>query len=256
VKIKNSITKSYPIVFHINGGFENCKIGYDLFDNETMNNWNWNSTEELRDDVTLCFAKWGDESKFVCTLDDNLKRFNLSYLNIGENFDPTNFSYDESRVRKPHLLHENLNEVTTKYIMGWDVDIFFTDHPNRVVERFENEFDCEWLFNAENTCFPMTRPRRQAMGLYRKWKEHTDLVGDSPFKYLNSGLFIAKVDFFREIFEDIINTPLFEDQTDQGQFHQVYKKYFPQMQIDYGCRIFQSLYKLDEKCLEVSIDEL
>ena len=97
----------------------------------------------------------------------------------------------------------------------------------------------------------MTRPRKQAMGLYRKWKEHNDLVGESPFKYLNSGLFIAKVDFFREIFEDIINTPLFEDQTDQGQFHQIYRKYFPRMQIDYGCRIFQSLYKLDENCLEV-----
>ena len=143
--------------------------------------------------MTLCFAKWGDESKFVCTLDDNLKRFNLSYLNIGENFDPTNFSYDESRVRKPHLLHENLNEITTKYIMGWDVDIFFTDHPNRVVERFENEFDCEWLFNAENTCFPMTRPRRQAMGLYRKWKEHGDIVGESPFKYLNSDCLLQRL---------------------------------------------------------------
>ena len=84
MRIKNNITNSYPIVFHINGGFENCKIGYDLFDTETLNSWNWNSTEELRDDVTLCFAKWGDVSKFVCTLDDNLKRFNLSYLNIGE----------------------------------------------------------------------------------------------------------------------------------------------------------------------------
>lgn len=266
MKIKNNITKSYPIVFHINGGFENCKIGYDLFDNETMNNWNWNSTEKLRDDVTLCFAKWGDESKFVCTLDDNLKRFNLSYLNIGDGFEPTIDDSKElivsgpddspDRVMKPYLLHENLNKINTKYIIGWDVDIFFMEHPNRVVERFESEFECEWLFNAENNCFPMARPRKGAPGIYRKWKEHNELVGDSPFKYLNSGLFIAKVDFFKEIFEDVVSTPLLEDKADQGQFHQIYRKYFPRMQIDYGCRIFQSLHKLDTDCLEVSIDEL
>ena len=119
MKIKNNITNSYPIAFHLNGGFENCKVGYNLFDDETMNNWNWNSSEELRDDVTLCFAKWGDESKFVCTLDENLKRFNLSYLNIGESFEPMNGDHGD-RVRKPHLLYQSLSKIKTKSCQSSD----------------------------------------------------------------------------------------------------------------------------------------
>jgi len=251
MRIKNNITNSYPIAFHLNGGFKKCKIGYNLFAGETMNTWNWDSSEKLRHDVTLCFAKWGDESKFICTLDENLQRFNLRYLNIGKNFDPP--SHGEIRTIKPHLLHENLNQITTKYVVGWDVDVFFTEHPNRIVERFENEFECDWLFNAENKVFPAGRHLTgSANPIYWRWPEHQNIIrNQTPFMYLNSGLFICKVDFFKEIFSDIISTRLLKDKADQGQFQQIYRKYYPRMQIDNYCKIFQSLNGLQKDNLKI-----
>ena len=247
MRILNNITKSHPIAFHRNGGYENCKVGQDLFHDKLINKWEWNTSEVLRDDITLCFAKWGDDGENTdFLLDENIQRFNLSYLNIGENFNQIRLPSLDGRAKKPYLLHASIDKITTKYVMGWDIDVFFMDHPNRVVERFENEFECDWLFNAEHNYHP-----KSALEIYTEWDKYDTKVCNSPFKYLNSGLFIAKVDFFKEIFEDIVNTPLLKNSAEQGQFHQIYRKYFPRMQIDFGCKIFQSLFMLNKNCLEV-----
>ena len=116
------------------------------------------------------------------------------------------------------MLRDSLNKIETEYIMGWDItDTFFTATPNEIVERFETEFDCEMLFNAEVVCYPA-----EASKLYESWSNYNSIVNNSPFKFLNSGLWIAKTDFCREIIGDVIKT---KKLVHMGSF-QVIKEYF------------------------------
>ena len=59
------------------------------------------------------------------------------------------------------------------------------------------------------------------------------------FKYLNSGLFIAKSEFYMQIYEELINKALGNDIADQAKFHQIYLDYFPRLQLDMNVRYFK-----------------
>jgi hypothetical protein len=180
----------------------------------------------------------------------NLQSWQVAGVNLCEGWDWT--QYEKPVAMKPHLLVKHLDSITTTYVIGWDVDTFFTDHPNEIVRRFK-EMDCEWLFNAGANIFPHSMAE-----FYKEWPEHwEDLIeianaGVVPWRFLNSGLWVARTDFLREITDDLIMTELWDDDFgEQGHITTLYKKHFGRIRQDMRCKIFQAMGYAPEGCLQL-----
>ena len=200
MKIFNNITKTYPTAFHLNGDVDLNAHGYDIY-NE-INPYIKKCDITDADKITLCFAKWGRVSGRKCIMEETLNTMELPWLNIANEYTSGGLKGRRQLIKKPKMLRDSLSKINTEYIMGWDItDTFFTTTPNKIVERFESEFDCDMLFNAEVVCYP-----KEARELYETWNNYDEIVKQSPFRFLNSGLWIAKTDFCREIIDDVIKT--------------------------------------------------
>lgn len=249
MKIHNTITKTHPIAFHLNGDLELNKQGYDVYE-QVKNNFKKCVPSDY-DKVTLCFAKWGRANNKECIMESTLNKMGIPWLNIADYYTGGGLHGRRQLIKKPRMLYDSLHKINTKYIIGWDVgDTFFIDTPNKIVEIFETKFNCEMLFNCEPVCYPV-----EANEIYENWDDYTSHVNNSIFKFLNSGLWIAKTEFYREIYADIVSAKKLTHKGswpgDQGVFQQIYKKYFPRIQVDHQCKIFQSTCNIPNGTLEI-----
>ena len=245
MKIRNKITNTYPIAFHLSGKKRWNKTGYEIY-NQFINSNDLYKTEKLRSDTKIIFPHYGySEPPMV---EKSLHKLKVDNTNIAEEYlseeiDITSFfSY-----RWKMLSDWSKKNSDFKYIIGQDAsDIFFAEHPNRIVEIFENEFQCDALFNAEKQCWPkQLRPKYNELYATKNLK-HNPIV-----KFLNAGLFIAKTEFMPKLYDIILKTPILQDNTDQGQIHQIYLNNYPQMQVDSECRVFQHTGRVDSTIFEI-----
>ncbi len=276
IRVYNSWTNSYPIGFHLNGTWWACKNAVQIFTDDICKQfWAQADTSPLRDDLTIVY-QWFDQGT-SCNIPipdyttsetpvlakelllGSLEMYKVPAINLAEDWDWKN--YEKPVAMKPHLLAQKLDDIKTKYIMGWDVDVFFTDHPNNIVDRFEELFpDVDWLFNSAQTIYPAS-----VVPLYQEWSEfaemHTNSVKSAvmaeaiPWRFLNSGLWIAKTEFLREIADELPLQHFWPDDFgEQGHITHLYKKYYGRIQQDFLCRIFQTLQIMPLDALHVKLD--
>ena len=148
---------------------------------------------------------------------------------------------------KFEMLHNYLNsgECTTEYFMCLDaIDVIWRDKPQRVVDIFES-FDCDALFMSTHStdgynCMPEV-------------KEWVDTI-NTPGRYLNSGVYIGKTSFVKEMIEEGMKYAVPHGVTmdeyrdylgsqpedypkgsqDQDIFRYIEKKFYPRMKVDYN----------------------
>lgn len=272
MKIINKHTNTEPCAFHLNGGSEQNKVGYNLW-NEVKNNFKLTKPpkEDLRSDVVLAFFMHGYQTKTM--IEESAEFFGISVNNIYyQDHDIERVSPKKSGEYRRMLLNfkpfamENflLNNPSLKYVIGWDcTDVFLVKHPNRIVETFEKDFDCKLLFNAEQLLYPS-----DLGSIYDKLILRSDFnVNKSKFCFLNSGLFIAEVDFYLNLIRDYnnINSNLMKKyctsklkipQGDQRHFQILFGKNYGNIQIDFDCKIFQTTLGLTDEVelLQDSLD--
>lgn len=143
------------------------------------------------------------------------------------------------------LLLEYIPTITKPYTMFMDADdIFFSRDPTHLVETFESEMNCSMLLNGEGWFYPKGYPME-----LRAWEDEV-ACDKSPYKYLNSGLWIANTNFLQgpfyqtlkagaEAFKNDAEDKPYSD-NDQGMFHCAYNKLYPDMRVDHTCQYFQS----------------
>jgi hypothetical protein len=78
------------------------------------------------------------------------------------------------------------------------------------------------------------------------FKEFEDSIAGaqaSEFRYLNSGAWVGRTEFCREFFAEAVRTePVREaPEADQGVLKQLFKKYYPRVQLDYRSSMFQNI---------------
>ena len=165
-------------------------------------------------------------------LEECLDHFEVPYLCLGKNVKKFNLA------DKLDLTFEALKNIKTKYILAADAkDVLMLDHPNKALEIFKKEFNCKMLFQASLIHFPTINT-----------KEFEESVAKTRFRYLNAGLMIGETEFVRKMFNkaaEIMSKKKTEWYFDQEIFKRFYKKYYPQIQIDQECRIFQSLKRVN-----------
>jgi hypothetical protein len=153
---------------------------------------------------------------------------------------------------KFELLNEYFNSVEctgTEYFMCCDaIDVIFRDDPHRVIDIFES-FDCDMLFMSTNStdgydCMP----------------EVFDIVktinGDNG-RYLNSGVYIGRTSFVREVIRDCMKLAIPHGVTmddyreyldskpkdypkgsqDQDIFRYLEPHFYPRIKVDYENRM-------------------
>ena len=147
---------------------------------------------------------------------------------------------------------------TKKYFFFFDQsDITLIDSPSERLELFKSK-DCSMLFNAESKCMYWPMAMRQASyysdvnkyfatyGDVKQFEEETyaDALAPNGIKlcHLNSGGFVSNRDYYLDWFNKYKNF-LFEfiHLNDQTVMHHFHFLYYPEMQIDHKCEIFQCM---------------
>ena len=148
---------------------------------------------------------------------------------------------------KFEMLHNYLNsgECTTEYFMCLDaIDVIWVDEPQRVMDIF-NSHDCEALFMSTHStdgysCMPEVK----------QWVDTINVSG----RYLNSGVYIGKTSFVKEMIEETMKYAIPHGVTmgeyhkwletnpkdypkgsqDQDVFRYIEQKFYPRMKVDYS----------------------
>jgi len=173
-------------------------------------------------------------------LEDNIKYLGLDLVVLKDDRLPWRNTF------KFEMLHDYLtsNECTTEYFMCLDaIDVIFVDNPQRVVDIFKSH-KCEALFMSTNSldgynCMPEVK----------SWVDTINSKG----RYLNSGVYIGKTSFVKEMVEEAMEYALPSGVTmdgyrdylasepkdypkgsqDQDIFRYIERKFYPRMKVDY-----------------------
>mgnify|MGYP003146020943 CR=1 FL=1 len=143
------------------------------------------------------------------------------------------------------LNYLNSGNCNTEYFMYCDaIDVIFVDDPQKVLDIFES-FNCDALFMSTHStdgyqCMPEV-------------KKIIDQINKGNKRYLNSGVYIGKTGFIKEIFEEAIkyalphgvtmggyhdylksNPPNYpQGSQDQDIFRFIEPKFYPKLRVDY-----------------------
>jgi len=148
---------------------------------------------------------------------------------------------------KFEMLHNYFNsgECTTEYFMCCDaIDVIFVGDPQRVIDIFES-FECDALFMSTTSligynCMPEV-------------KEFVDELNNGTGRYMNTGVYIGRTDFIKELIEGALqyafphgttmgehlewldkNPPGFPiGSDDQCILRYIEPKFYPRVKVDY-----------------------
>ena len=231
MKFHNVSLNSYPILLHHHGSRRWNKIGRQMskdyfrhMDAEGI------PGHKMGDNLTIITWDTREDTKthFECGLEKQ-GTFPVLKLAQGKEY------CQELKVQELcNALDTGL--VTTEYVLCCDgYDVVMMDSPMEIVKRFEEQFDCDALFNAEGWNHP---PKDCPQDLTDF--QHSAVPADNPYQFLNSGVMIAKTAFLKSIVSDLRNTKPYDRQDDQALWKMIYQKHYPRIQTDYLCKIFQS----------------
>jgi hypothetical protein len=209
--------------------------------------------KETKDELTI--ITWNSTGlKGYC--EQSLEKWGLDYLTLGE--DIRNWR----NVNKITTALEIIDSIKTPYVMALDCfDVIVLRDPYEAVEKFKT-MDCDMLFNGEKNYYPDYG--LMATGNYAitdKWKKYEISLAKSEWKFLNSGTFIVKTQFYKEFlikclerYDTIKNSaeslPLPQNpsykkypdfkisNSDQLIAHWMHYDYYPRIKIDYKMEIF------------------
>ncbi len=145
---------------------------------------------------------------------------------------------------KFEMLNNYLKDCPTEYFMCLDaIDIIWVDEPQKVMDIFKS-FNCDALFMSTHStdgysCMPEVK----------QWVETINVPG----RYLNSGVYIGKTSFVKEMIEEAMNYAVPpgvimgeyhewletkpkdypKGSQDQDIFRYIEKKFYPRMKVDY-----------------------
>ena len=146
---------------------------------------------------------------------------------------------------KFEMLNNYLKDCPTEYFMCLDaIDIIWVDEPQKVMDIFKS-FNCDALFMSTHStdgysCMPEVK----------QWVETINVPG----RYLNSGVYIGKTSFVKEMIEEAMKYAIPHGVTmddyrdylnsepvdypkgsqDQDIFRYIEKKFYPRIKVDYN----------------------
>lgn len=165
-------------------------------------------------------------------LERSLDHLGLPYIVKGRGIADWSNSRD-----KPRLTVEALHEIDTPYVLAVDsFDAFVAGDPLRLIADFETHFEADLVFNGGKVNWPNVAE-------FKRFEEGLPGAQESEFRYLNGGAWIGRLDFCRRFFAEACATApvAIHPESEQGILKQLLPRHVPRVQIDYRCRMFQTL---------------
>jgi predicted O-methyltransferase YrrM len=183
-------------------------------------------------DLTIITWHSGARPAKPCgVLEKSLQRLGVEPLVLGRGLTPW------QNIAKFRLTAEALERVTTPFVMGVDsCDAVVVGDPAVLTQGFRQHFACDLLFNATGSrCWP-------ELPEFVAFESSLPLAGIARGRHwLNSGVFIGRTDFCRDFFRQMAaETPVARyEYSDQAVIKQAWPRWYPRVQIDYQCLLFQ-----------------
>lgn len=190
----------------------------------------------------LSIVTWNNGIEAMGALERSLDHLGIPYIVKGAGVS----DWVNSR-HKPLLTCEALEEAKTKYVMGIDSrDAMVIGDPRLIVLRFEQNFSCDMVFGADRMNWP-NLPR------FKVFEESRAGASGTDFKYLNGGMWIGRTEFCRKFFQAALQTETLSEAPDseQGILKQLFQIYYPRVQLDYRCQMFQNLWLVFNQSLRL-----
>lgn len=230
--LHNRIYNEFPIVVH----FPGVKSPDSPLWNKLILSPFSHSAQPLTE-VTL--ITWNNTEKGP--LEKSLDRLGVEYVVLGKHI------RQWKNIFKLDLTAEFLQHVKTPYVIGLDsIDTVVLSDPNEIVRRFK-VLDCNLLFNSQSYCFP----RLRQSGAPHYFVKFEDEINEGRYTnaYLNAGAWVGTTEFCRVFFGNckkvgsLFSSPdeNYWSFSEQAYVRATFPFYFPEVKLDYRCRIFQVL---------------
>jgi len=255
--------EAWPVIYHGNGVSKKEEI-FTALELMMKNGQDWQESHPQDEDITV--LTWSIPTEETI-LQDSFKKMGIEdSLNIIPIEKPFNWL---DKIKKTM---EFLDTVDTKYVMGLDATdiIVSTDEQGRgklwsnIIESFEGFYNAKLLWNAEKNNWPSSDGRGTSIEedgmngyLMSALKEtetfeeriYADFLNATYFR-LNSGAFIGETEytklFYDKLWNDYVESVYdkgFDESFfggDQGFVRIMQKDCFPDMVLDYKCKIFHT----------------
>jgi hypothetical protein len=138
---------------------------------------------------------------------------------------------------KPLIILEALRQIETEYTLYADSrDAVILGNLRSAVERFVDHRGCDLLFGGDRINWP-------ALPEFRRFELSIPGARETQFRFLNGGAWIGKTSFCQEFFSEAVKldpVPEVPD-SEQGILKKLLPKFYPRVQLDYRCEIFQNI---------------
>lgn len=239
--VVNLLFDTTPVVIHAQG-----RHSHKPYWKPIKENFFSSPAQKLGAFADLTILTWNNGHEAMGVLEQSLAHLGVPCLITGAGIKDWVNSRD-----KPQLTLEAVNNIQTKYVIGVDSrDAIFINNPHLIVERFEQEFSCELVFSADRMNYPNQK-------IFRDFEDSIPNASESEFCYLNGGAWIGKTEFCREFFAAAVKTePEAEvPEAEQGILKKLFKEFYPKVQLDYRCSMFQNIGFVFNSILEVRTNE-
>ena len=170
----------------------------------------------------LTIVTWNNFS-YDSPLELQLKKMNIDYVCLGKGLE-----WFTNR-NKPLTLMQARHLIKTKYVLGLDsFDVIIVQNLEHIITRFKS-LNAKLVYNATATVYPDVLSD----------KELEKTLAPAPYHFFNSGMFLGEIDYLTEVLEEVDFNDKDYPTSDQYLLRKLYHKYYPTIQIDWGCRIFQ-----------------
>lgn len=234
MRVVNTLFHTKPIVIHANGHHQH-KPHWEMIKEVFFN------SDPLKigniDRLTILTCNNGHASMGILEQ-------SLAHLGIPCKITGTQVSHWINSIHKPQTILEALGEIETEYTLYVDSrDAIVIDNPQFVVDCFERDFDCELVFGGDRLNWP-------PLSIFKKFEQS---IARSEFAYLNGGIWIGKTSFCGEFFAKVVETPPVAQAVDseQGILKKLFPEFYPRIQLDYHCQMFQNMGFVVAPILEI-----
>ena len=229
--VKNLITGGTPSVLHRNG---NPVVWRTLWE-QVVGDFFAAPLERCEPCPELTVFTWSNRP-VKTLLERCLEHWGVPYVTLGQHIPKWRPDM------KVFLNADALTRVDSEYVLGLDADdVLLVAPPQQIIADFQT-FGCEIVFSGEKNSFPRVA--------YIEQFERS--IAESVYCHLNSGAWIGRTATLRRFFRDCLNEDYGDIVAahpighvlcdDQGVTRKTFRRYHPTAQIDYQCRLFQSLY--------------
>ncbi len=226
IQLTNRLFQTHPVLAHAPGPLGNG------FQRLCQAVWALPRRSVRCDDLTIITFNSGSRTAKPCgVFERSLAQLGIEPLVLGQGVPKW------TNLKKVRLTLEALAQVTTPFVLAADsCDVLLLDSPAILLERFQQHFSCDLVFNSTGSgCWP-------ELPEFVRFESGLPMAAVAQGRHwLNAGVWIGRTEFAREFFASLAASPPVAgwESSDQALIKRHWPRWYPRVQLDYLSIMFQ-----------------